>query len=163
MQPSVTLSNSIQDTSYRLSKLRASELIAISLLLTFSLGCFNADLFVIFFESSQILASLGELALLHALADIPVNESPLAVHEIELVVDAGEHFRDSCAVTDHTTSPHHLRKITTRNNCWRLVIDTTLESCGAPVHELDGPLGLDGSNCCINILRYDITPVHHAA
>eukprot|EP00966_Prymnesium_polylepis_P063579 1474807-Prymnesium_polylepis.1 len=33
-------------------------------------------------------AHLGELALLHALADVPVDEGALGVHEVELVVDA---------------------------------------------------------------------------
>ena len=33
-------------------------------------------------------AYLGELALLHALADVPVDERTLGVHEVELVVNA---------------------------------------------------------------------------
>ena len=32
-----------------------------------------------------------------------------------------------------------------------------LEPCGAPVYELDGPLGLDGSNSGIYVLRYHVT------
>ena len=34
------------------------------------------------FECGQVLAGLGELALLHALADVPVDEGALGVHEV---------------------------------------------------------------------------------
>ena len=44
-----------------------------------------------------------------------------------------------------------------------MVVDPTLEPCGAPVHELDGPLGLDGGNSGVDILRDDISSVHEAA
>ncbi|KDO42281.1 hypothetical protein CISIN_1g042151mg, partial [Citrus sinensis] len=55
--------------------------------------------------------------------------------------------------------PLHLRKITTWNNSWRLVIDTTLES----INKLNGTLGLDGCNSSIHILGNYITSVHKAA
>jgi len=44
-----------------------------------------------------------------------------------------------------------------------LVVDTALEASWAPVDELDSALGLDGSNSRVDILRDDITTVHHAA
>jgi len=44
-----------------------------------------------------------------------------------------------------------------------LVVDTSLETSGAPINELNGSLGLDGGNSGIDILRDDITSVHHAA
>ena len=62
----------------------ASVLIAtLTLILGVVLG---ADLLVVELKSSEILASLGELALLHALADVPVDEGALGVHQVELVV-----------------------------------------------------------------------------
>jgi len=44
-----------------------------------------------------------------------------------------------------------------------LVVDAALEARGAPVHELDGALGLDGAHRCVHVLWYHIAPVHHAA
>ena len=46
------------------------------------------DLLVVLLERGEILASLGELTLLHTLTDVPVNEGTLRVHEVELVVEA---------------------------------------------------------------------------
>ena len=46
--------------------------------------------------------------------------------------------------------------------CWWpiskwLIVDATLEACGAPIHELDGTLGLDGGHCSVHILWHNIT------
>ena len=65
-------------------------LLAEVLLLAFSLGRLGTDLFVVLLQRGKVLASLGELSLLHALAHVPVHEGALGVHEVELVVDARE-------------------------------------------------------------------------
>merc|ERR1711988_298483 len=70
------------------------HLVLLALLLTLALSGLSADLLVVLLESSQVLTGLGELALLHTLADIPVDEGMLGVHEIELVVNAGEDLSD---------------------------------------------------------------------
>merc|ERR1712078_57488 len=57
-------------------------------LLALALGRLGADLLVVLLEGGQVLAGLGELALLHALADVLVDEGTLGVHEVELVVNA---------------------------------------------------------------------------
>ena len=44
------------------------------------------NLLVVLLQGSHVLASLGELAFLHALADVPVDKGALGVHQIELVV-----------------------------------------------------------------------------
>merc|ERR1712018_226074 len=41
--------------------------------------------------------------------------------------------------------------------------DANLEVSGAPVDELDGPLGLDGGDGSVDVLRNDISTVQHAA
>jgi hypothetical protein len=41
--------------------------------------------------------------------------------------------------------------------------ETHLETSGAPVHELDGPLGLDGGDGGIHVLGHHVTAVEHAA
>ena len=134
-----------------------------ALLFALTLGGLNADLFVVLLEGSEILTSLGELTLFHTLTDVPVDEGTLGVHEIELVIDAGEDLSDGSGVGDHADGAHDLGKVTTGNDGRRLVVDTALEASGAPVDELDGPLGLDGSNSGVDILGDDITTVHEAA
>ena len=56
-----------------------------------------------------------------------------------------------------------LGKITTGHNGRRLVVDAALEAGGAPVHKLDGALGLDGGNSSVEILGDDITTIHQTA
>merc|ERR1712072_907849 len=92
-----------------------------------------------------------------------MDEGTLGVHQIELMIDAGEDLSDSGGVGDHADSTHDLGQITTRNNGRRLVVDTALEASGAPVDELDGTLGLDGGDGGVDILGDDVTTVHHAA
>ena len=83
----------------------------------------------------------------------------LAVHQIELVVNTGEDFSNGRAVGNHAARTHDLGQITTRHHRRRLVVDAALEASGAPVHKLDGALGLDGGNRCIHVLWYNITAV----
>merc|ERR1719272_503717 len=134
-----------------------------ALLLSLSLGGLNADLLVILLESGEILTGLRELSLLHTFSDVPMDEGTLGVHKIELVIDSGEDLGDSGRVGDHAHGAHNLGKIATGDNGRGLVVDTALETGRAPVNELDGPLGLDGSNGGVDILGDDITTVHKAA
>ncbi len=57
----------------------------------------------------------------------------------------------------------HLGQVTTGHHSGGLVVDAALKASGAPVHELDGPLGLDGGHSCIDVLGYNITTVHQTA
>merc|ERR1712060_457498 len=139
------------------------ELVTISLLLSLTFGGLDSDLLVILLEGGQILTSLGELTFLHTLTDVPMDEGTLGVHEIELVIDAGEHLSDSGGVGDHAHGAHDLGQIATRNDRRRLVVDSALESGGGPVDELDRALGLDGRDGRVDILRDNITTVHQAA
>ena len=52
-------------------------LLAEVLLLAVALRRLGADLLVVLLERREVLAGLGELALLHALADVPVDEGAL--------------------------------------------------------------------------------------
>jgi len=92
-----------------------------------------------------------------------VDESSLGVHEIEFVIDSGENFSDGSGVGDHADGSHDLGEITTGDNSGGLVVNTALETSGAPVNELDGSLGLDGGDGGVDILGDDITSVHEAA
>merc|ERR1711976_47048 len=106
-----------------------SELIAVSLLLAFAFCGLDANLLVVLLECREVLASLAKLTFLHTLPDIPMHKSALAVHEVELVVDAREDFGDSCGVADHAACAHDLRQVATRHDCGWLVVDAALETC----------------------------------
>ena len=56
-----------------------------------------------------------------------------------------------------------LGQITVWNHLGRLIADTDLETSRAPVDELNGPLGLQGSNSAVNILWNDIATVEQAS
>ena len=90
----------------------------------------------------------------------PVNKGTLGVHEIELVIDTAKGLGDSSCIRYHANGTLDTCKISSRNNGGRLVVDTTLESGGAPINKLDSPLSLDGSNGSVNILWYYISTVH---
>ena len=65
-------------------------------------------------------------------------------------------FPEQSCVEEHAAGAHDLRQITTGHNRGRLVVDAALEPSGAPIHELDGALGLDGSHCGVYIFWHDI-------
>jgi hypothetical protein len=134
-----------------------------ALFFTLTLGGLDSDLLVILLEGGKILSGLGELTLLHAFTDVPMDEGSLGVHEIELVVNSGEDLSDSSRVGDHADGSHDLGEVTTGHDGRRLVVNTALETGRAPVDELDGSLGLDGGDSGVDILGDDITSVHEAA
>merc|ERR1712176_957047 len=129
-----------------------SEFITISLLFSFPFRRLNTHLLVILLQRSQVLPCLRELALFHPFTDVPMHKSTLGVHQVELMVNARENLRNGRRVADHAARTHHLRQVATRNHCRGLVVDSTLEACGTPIHELDSTLGLDGSDGRIDIL-----------
>merc|ERR550539_2051572 len=123
----------------------------------------ESDLLVVLLESSEILPGLGELSLLHALPDVPVDEGPLGVHQVELVVQPGPGLSDGGGVGEHADSSGHLGEVSARNSRWWLVVDANLEPGGTPVNELDGPLSLDGGDGVVDVLGDHVASVEHAA
>ncbi|KAL0624630.1 putative uncharacterized protein CCDC28A-AS1 [Plecturocebus cupreus] len=91
----------------------------------------------------HILTGLGELTLLHALTHIPVHKRPLGIHQVELVVQVGPGLGDGGLVAQHAHSTLHLGQVTPRHHSGRLIVDTNLEACGAPVHKLNAALDFD--------------------
>jgi len=134
-----------------------------SILLTSVVSGLSTDLLVVLLECGKILASFRELTLLHTLTDVPVDEGTLGVHEIELVIDAGEDFSDGGGVGNHADGALHLCEVTSWNDGWWLVVDTALEASWAPVDKLDCALCLDGCDCSVDILWHDVTAEHEAA
>jgi len=144
---------------------RQSNLVLLAevLFLAFTLGSLGRDFLIVLLESSKILTGLGELTLLHTLTDVPVDEGTLGVHEVELVVDAGEDLSDGRGIGDHAHGALDAGKVATGDNSGRLVVDAALEAGRAPINELDGALGLDGGHSSIDILGDDVATVHEAA
>jgi len=119
----------------------------------------NANFFVIFLQSRQILPGLREFTLLHTLTDVPVDKGTLGVKEVELVVKATPGRRDGSCVGQHAHAARDLGKITARDVSRRLIADTKLETCRAPVDELNGTLSLDDGDGGIDILGDNIAAV----
>jgi len=144
--------------------LRSGKLILLfEFLLAFTFSGLSADLFVVLLKGSKILTSFAEFALLHTFSDVPVDESTLGVHKIELMIQAAENFSDGAAVANHANSALHLGEVTTGHHSGWLVVNTALEASRAPVNELDGTLGLDGSNGGVHVLGHNISTEHKAA
>ena len=66
-------------------------------------------------------------------------------------------------VRDHAASAHDLGQVSARHHRWRLVVDAALEARGAPVHELNGALGLDGGHGGVHVLGHHIALVLRVA
>ena len=133
------------------------------LLLALALSGLGSDLLIILLKGGKILTGLGELSLLHALSDVPVHKGTLGVHEIELVVNPGKSLGNGSGVGNHAHGTLDTGKISSGDDGRGLVVDSTLEASGAPVDELDGPLGLDGGNGGVDILGDNVSTVHQAA
>eukprot|EP00962_Isochrysis_galbana_P018968 scaffold5504_cov101-Isochrysis_galbana.AAC.5 len=138
-------------------------LILLALLLALTLGRVGADLLVVLLERGHVFAGLGELTLLHALADVPVDEGALGVHQVELVVDTRVEFGDARRVGHHGDGAHHLGQVASGHDRRRLVVDAALEAGRAPVDKLDGALGLNGGHRRIDVLGHHVATVHEAA
>ena len=95
----------------------------LALLFSLALGRLSADLLVVLLEGGQVLTGLGEFALLHALAHIPVHEGALGVHQVELVVDARVELGDRGGIGHHRDGAHDLGEVATGNDRRRLVVN----------------------------------------
>lgn len=128
-----------------------------------SIARVGTNLFVILLQGGQILTGFGEFSLFHTLSDVPVDEGTLGVHEVELVIDAGEGFGDGSGVSNHANGTLDLSKVSIWDVLGRLVVDTALETGWAPIDELNGALGLDGGNGGVDVLGDNVTTVHQTA
>jgi hypothetical protein len=120
------------------------------------------NLLVILLERSKILTRFRELALLHTFTNVPVDKGTLRVEEIEFMVETAPCAGDGRRVRQHAHAAGHLGEITTGDMSGWLIADTELEAGGAPIHELNGPAGLDNADSRINVLGNDITTVEQS-
>merc|ERR1712141_335415 len=104
---------------------------------SFSFDGVKADFFIIFLKSSQIFTGFGEFSFFHTFSNIPMDESTLGIHKIKLMIKTSPSLSNGSGVGQHANSTLDLGKITTRDNSWRLVVDTNFETSGTPVNKLD--------------------------
>ena len=143
-------------------RLHRLELVTVAFFFAFAFSGLDADFLVVLLQRSQVFTSFGELTFFHTFTDVVVDEGTLGVQQVELVVDAAHHLRDSGGVGDHAHSAHDLGQVATRDNGRRLVVDAALEAGRGPVDELDGALGLDGGDGRVDVLGDDVAAVHEA-
>jgi len=142
--------------------LEKKELVFLSLV-TLRLQGVHPNLLVVLLEGGHVLPGLRELSLLHALTHVPMDEGPLGIHQVKLVIKPGPGLSDGGGVGKHADSSLDLGQVTPRDDSWGLIVDADLEASGAPVHKLDRPLALDGGDGSVDVLGDHITPVEHAA
>jgi len=138
-------------------------ILSFGFILSFAFSGFSANFFVILLEGSKIFSCLREFSFFHTFSDVPVDESTLGIHKIELVINTRKSFGNSSGVGDHAYSSLNTSQITTWNDCRRLVVDAALEASWAPIDELHSALSLDSGNSRVDILGDNVTSEHHAA
>ena len=92
-----------------------------------------------------------------------MDESALAVHEVELVRESRPGLANGCGVGQHADSAVDSGEVTVGNHLGWLVADTNLETSWAPVNELNGTLGLDLGNGSVSVLGDNVTTVQQAS
>merc|ERR1712039_830664 len=157
------LLESFEQLLQRRSQRARLELVAITFFFTFSFCNLDTHLLVVFLQSGKVLAGLTEFSFFHAFAHIPMHKCTLAVHKVELVINARENLCDGRGITDHATRAHDFGQIAARNDGRRLIINPTLEASWTPINELNSAFCLDRSNGCVDILWHDVAAVHHTA
>ena len=140
------------------SKKDTSKLV-LQTLVSLLLHAVAGNLLVILLQGSQILTGLGELTLLHALTDVPVDERTLGVHEVELVVETAPGLGDGSGVRQHADGALDGSELATGNAHGLLVVDAELEASGAPLDEVERRLGLESGDGGSAVARNDITAV----
>jgi len=88
-----------------------------------------------------------------------VNESSLGVHQIEFVIESGKSLCDGSGVVQHADCTLDFSQVTARNYGGRLVVDANLEASGAPIDELNGPLGFNGGDGSVDILGNNVSTI----
>merc|ERR1719219_2755906 len=136
-------------------------LIFFSFFFAFAFYGVDTDLFVILLKGGQILTSFGEFTFFHTFTDVPMDESSLGVHKIELMIKTSPCLSNGGGVAQHAHGTLYLGKITTWYNSRWLVVDTDFETSWAPIDKLNGTLGFDGCNGCVDILGDNISTVQH--
>jgi hypothetical protein len=140
---------------------RESLVLGLNLL---GLEAVSGNLLVVLLQGREILTGLGELAFLHTLTDVPVDEGTLAVHEVELVVETVPGLGDGGGVAKHgdgavDRGQGAIVGARRGNGDGLLVVDAELETSWAPLNKVEGRLGLEGGDGSVAVTGDDITTV----
>ena len=122
----------------------------------------SGHLLVVPLQSCEIFAGFREFTLLHTLTNVPVDESALAVHEVELVRESRPGLADGGGVGQHADGAVDGGEVAVGDHLRRLVADTNLETSRAPVDELNGTLGLDLGDGSVGVLGDNVATVQQA-
>merc|ERR1711893_498995 len=79
------------------------------------------------------------------------------------MIETSPGLGDGGSVGQHAHGALDFGEIATGYYSWWLVVDAHLKTSGAPVDELDGALGLDGGDSGIDVFRYHVSTIKHAA
>ncbi len=79
------------------------------------------------------------------------------------MIDAAEHLSNGGGVGQHADGALHLGQVSSGNDRRGLAVDAALETSGAPVHKLDGALGLDDGHSLVHVLGDHVSAVHQAS
>ena len=89
-----------------------------------------------------------------------MDEGPLGVHQVELVVQPAPGVHDGRGVGEHADGPWCLGQVRVGHDGHGRAVEADLEPGGAPLHELDVALGLDGLDGLVDVLVDHVAPVH---
>lgn len=91
-----------------------------------------------------------------------MNEGTLGVHEVELVIQTAPCICDSGGVGEHTDGTVDVSHSSVGDLLGLLVVDSQLETSRAPLNQVEGGLGLDGSHGLSTLLGNNITTVQQS-
>jgi len=146
-----------------LSLVLTLSLVAVHVALHAVVTVIGAKLRIFTLKGLEILTGLREFTLLHTFTHVPVDESTLGEHHIELLIHTAEDLADGSSVSFHANSTRKSRHVTAGDNHSRTAVKTSLETSGTPINKLNGALVLDLVDRFADILRNDITTIHKAA
>merc|ERR1712190_439663 len=93
------------------TQLIPSEFVSVTLFFTLSFCGLDTNFFVVFLQRSQVFTRFGKLSLLHSFPNAPMHKGAFGVHQVEFMINPGEHFGDRRGVAYHTTCTHHFCQI----------------------------------------------------
>src|SRR5690606_871619 len=110
-------------------------------------------------QGGQILSSLSKFTFLHTLTNVPMDESSLCVHKVELVVQSDPGLGDSRSVGQHGNGSINLSQLGSWDSRWLLVVDSELEASWAPFDQVEVGFGLEGRNSSSAVAGHDVSAV----
>ena len=88
-----------------------------------------------------------------------MNKGTLGVHKIEFVVKTRPGLSDGGCVAEHGNTAVDRGELTSRNADGLGVVDTELETGGAPLNQVEGRLGLERTSSSSAVAGDDVATV----